>query len=118
MKSMLILFLSLLCSSLAANAMDGMGNSTRGKTVFSQRCAMCHGEDGRGNNGMAADLVGEWQRLTKSDQELKHNIQSGFSTPGKTYTAGQCPPQNLNDRDMEDVLSFLHSVFGTPQSGF
>lgn len=118
MKSTLILFLSLLCCSQAANAIDVMGNSTRGKTVFSQRCAMCHGEDGRGNNGMAADLVGEWQRLTKSDQELKRNIQSGFSTPGKTYTAGQCPPQKLNDRDMEDVLSFLHSVFGTPQSGF
>ncbi len=114
----IILIPLLLFSTHAANALDGMGDSPRGKKIFSQRCAMCHGEDGRGNNGMAADLVGEWQRLTKSDQELKHNIQSGFSTPGKTYTAGQCPPQNLNDRDMEDVLSFLHSVFGTSQSGF
>lgn len=119
MKSLtLTLSLLLLCSSPAANALDGMGDSARGKVVFNQRCAMCHGEDGRGREGMAADLVGEWQRLTKSDLELKHNIQFGLRTPGKTYSAGQCPPQNLNDRDMDDVLNYLHSALGTPQPDF
>lgn len=118
MKPTLILSLLLLSSVPAALAANGMGNPERGKTIFSQRCAMCHGPDGRGNNGMAADLVGEWQRLTKSDLELKHNLQSGFRTPGKMYTAGQCPPQVLNERDMDDVLDYLHSAFGAPQANF
>lgn len=119
MKSTLILSLLLLCSAPAAHAFSGMGNADRGKMIFTQRCVMCHGEDGRGSNGMAADLVGEWHRLTKSDQELSHNIRSGgLRTPGKIYTAGQCPPQMLNDRDMNDVLAYLRSAFGTPQLDF
>jgi mono/diheme cytochrome c family protein len=119
MKSPLILTLLLLCSASAAHAFSGMGNPDRGKMFFTQRCAMCHGEDGRGRDGMAADLVGEWHRLTKSDQELIHNIRSGgLRTPGKIYTAGQCPPQILNDRDMDDVLAYLRNAFATPQFDF
>lgn len=119
MKSPMIVALLLLCSTPAAHAFNGMGNPERGKTIFIQRCAMCHGEDGRGRNGMAADLVEEWHRLTKSDQELSHNIRSGgLRTPGKIYTAGQCPPKMLNDRDMDDVLAHLRKAFGTPQLDF
>lgn len=119
MKPALILSLLLLCSAPAAQAFSGMGNADRGKMLFTQRCAMCHGEDARGRDGMAADLVGEWHRLTKSDAELSHNLRSGgLRTPGKIYSAGQCPPQMLNDRDMSDVLTYLRSAFGTPQLDF
>jgi mono/diheme cytochrome c family protein len=118
MKPTLILSLLILCSAPAAHASSGMGNSERGKTIFSQRCTMCHGEDGRGRDGMAADLVGEWQRLTKPDLELKRNLQSGLRTPGKIYSAGQCPPHVLSERDMDDVLNFLRSAFGTSQPDF
>jgi len=119
MKSPLIFALLLLCSAPAAQAFSGMGNPDRGRMIFTQRCVMCHGEDGRGRDGMAADLVGEWHRLTKSDLELSHNIRSGgLRTPGKIYTAGQCPPQMLNERDMNDVLAYLRNKFGTPQLDF
>jgi mono/diheme cytochrome c family protein len=119
MKLPLTLFMLLLCGASAANAFSGMGDPDHGKMIFLQRCTMCHGEDGRGREGMAADLVGEWHRLTKSDQELSHNIRTGkLHTPGKIYTAGQCPPQILNDRDMNDVLAYLRNAFGTPQLNF
>ncbi|MDP1898078.1 MAG: cytochrome c [Sulfurimicrobium sp.] len=119
MKPVLILSLLILCSAPAAHAFSGMGNPDRGKMIFTQRCTMCHGEDGRGRDGMAADLVGEWHRLTKSDMELTHNLRTGaLRTPGKIYSAGQCPPQMLNDRDMNDVLAYLRNSFGTPQLDF
>lgn len=119
MKPLLMLSLLFLGGMPAAHAFSGMGNPDRGQMIFTQRCTMCHGEDGRGRDGMAADLVGEWHRLTKSDQELSHNIRSGgLRTPGKIYTAGQCPPQILNDRDMNDVLAYLRNSFGTPQLDF
>jgi mono/diheme cytochrome c family protein len=119
MKTPLLFALLLACSASVAHAFSGMGNADRGRMLFNQRCAMCHGEDGRGREGMAADFVGEWHRLTKPDQELIHNIRSGgLRTPGKVYTAGQCPPQMLNDRDMDDVLSHLRNAFGTPTLNF
>lgn len=116
MKKTLILSLLLLCSTQSAYALSGIGNPERGKMTFTQRCAMCHGDDGRGKNGMAADFVGEWHRLTKSDLELSANIRSGnVRTPGKIYSAGQCPPHIFNDGDMSDVLSYIRNAFGTPQ---
>lgn len=95
----------------------GPGDVERGRTIFNQRCSLCHGEDGRGKSGMAADFVGEWPRLSKSDAELARNIRSGYQTPGKIYTAGSCPAQVLVDRDMEDVLAYMRTAFG-PTAGF
>jgi len=88
------------------------GDSERGKIVFSQRCAMCHGESGDGNNGMAANFQQEWFRFTKSDDELSESIRNGFQTPGKHYTAGAMPPQFLSDQDLENVIAYMRKTFG------
>lgn len=87
------------------------GNPDRGQSIFIQRCAICHGADGRGNDGMAADFQEEWYRLSKSDEELAQSIRNGLSTPGKFYTAGMMPPQMLSERDIQDVLAFLRERF-------
>lgn len=99
-------------TSIASAAFTGIGNPERGRMIFNQRCAICHGEDGRGRDGMAANLVDEWHRLTKSDQELALNIRSGLMTPGKIYSAGPMPPQPLGDREMDDVLTYVRGAFG------
>ncbi len=88
------------------------GDPERGKQVYSQRCAMCHGMNGDGNNGMAANFQQEWHRFTKSDEELAESIRNGFQTSGKHYTAGAMPPQFLTDRELDDVISYLRETFG------
>lgn len=104
--------LALASIATSAFAFTGIGNPDRGRMLFNSRCAVCHGEDGRGRDGMAANLVDEWHRLVKSDQELARNIRSGFQTPGKIYGAGAMPPQILDDRQMEDVLTYIRGAFG------
>jgi mono/diheme cytochrome c family protein len=119
MRLRLIPCLLIMCAVPTVYAFSGIGDQNRGKMIFMQRCSVCHGEDGRGRDGMAADLVGEWQRLTKSDEELSHNIRSGkLHTAGKIYTAGQCPPQVLDDRDMNDVLAYLRNAYGATRFNF
>lgn len=112
MKSPFILALAILCCATATHASSGIGNADRGKMIFSQRCAMCHGDDAKGRDGMAPDLLAEWHRLTKSDQELAHNIRTGQQTSNKIYTAGPPPSLTLSDRDMEDVLAYMRNAFG------
>lgn len=112
MKSPFILAFAILCCASAAHATSGIGNAERGKMIFSQRCAMCHGEDARGRDGMAPDLLEEWYRLTKSDQELALNIRTGQQTTSKIYSSGPPTPQMLSDRDMDDVLAYMRSAFG------
>lgn len=94
---------------MAAQAFQG--DPEQGREIFMQRCSMCHGADGRGNNGMAVDFREEWYRLTKSDAELMQSLRNGVSTPGRTYSAGMMPPQMLSEREMYDVLNYLRSAF-------
>ncbi len=89
------------------------GDAKRGAEIYSQRCVMCHGESGDGNNGMAANFREEWYRFTKTDEELAKSIRNGFqSTGGRSYAAGAMPPQMLSDRDLEDVIAYLRGRFG------
>jgi len=86
------------------------GSASKGKVYFSKRCAMCHGEDGRGNNGMAPDFSVEWDRLAKSDDELAAHIREVYRDPTSKnyYNAGKCPRNpTISDGDMEDILAFL-----------
>tara|TARA_R100000008_G_scaffold86161_1_gene78184 strand:+ start:502 stop:864 length:363 start_codon:yes stop_codon:yes gene_type:complete len=48
-----------------------------GEGVYRTHCARCHGIDGRGN-GVAADFVGDVQRMSKSDEELLKSIEEGM----------------------------------------
>ncbi len=92
------------------------GDAKRGAEIYSQRCVMCHGENGDGNNGMAANFREEWYRFTKTDDELAESIRNGFQSEGKSYAAGAMPPQVLSDRDLEDVIAYLRSSFGNEPS--
>ncbi|MEW6647348.1 MAG: cytochrome c [Pseudomonadota bacterium] len=109
MKALLPVVVISMMPLMTAQAFQG--NPDQGREIFMQRCSMCHGADGRGNNGMAVDFREEWYRLTKSDDELMQSLRNGISTPGRNYSAGMMPPQMLNKREMYDVLNYLRSAF-------
>lgn len=112
MKRFLLLIV-IVCAFLWHNfALSGsyFGDPARGRILYSQRCTMCHGSDGRGNNSMAPNFFEEWHRLTKTDGELADNIRSNFRTPEGSYTTGSCPKHSFNDEDMEDLLAYLRRL--------
>ena len=99
--------------SVADMSMPGLGGSDlEGKRLYDQRCSTCHGVDGAGRSGMAPNFHDEWHRLTKSDSELFRNVRNGFRTPGKFYSSGQCPSQQLSDQDISNVLTHLRRLSG------
>ena len=109
----IVIALTLMWSGIVAAGSSVFGNVPKGKVYFSKRCAMCHGRDGRGNDGMAPDFSVEWDRLTKSDNALAANIRNRYKDPTKDsfYNAGECPRHpSITDDEMEDVLAFLRRM--------
>jgi mono/diheme cytochrome c family protein len=95
--------LSLILIGLAA-----AGDAGAGKTVFTNRCKMCHGADGKGNPAMARMLKVEFQAMdseyvqTKTDSEIREVIVKG---KGKMAAV-----RGLTDEQLADVIAFLRSL--------
>ena len=82
---------------------------TSGKTIYLGYCAPCHGSNGKGNRGFAADFVNDTERMSKSDEELLNSIREGFS--GKI---GVMPrwKNRLSEEEMVSVLQYIRETFG------
>jgi mono/diheme cytochrome c family protein len=53
---------------------------TEGREIYMSLCQACHGADGKGNDGMAANFVDDKSILAKSDIELLDVIANGKGT--------------------------------------
>jgi mono/diheme cytochrome c family protein len=98
----------LVCSSPSGIAESGFANPKRGKQIYEQLCARCHGAklDGRGPEASSlrsapADLQSLSSR-TKSDWELLIIISHGVM-----YTPMHGFRDVLTEQDIRDVLSFI-----------
>jgi len=82
---------------------------TSGKTIYHGYCAPCHGSNGKGNRGIAADFVNDTERMSKSDEDLLNSIREGFS--GKI---GSMPrwKNRLSEEEMVSVLQYIRETFG------
>lgn len=83
------------------------GDAEAGKTVFTNRCQMCHGADGHGNPAMAKILKVEFPEMDseyiqdKKDEEIKETVTNG---KGK-----MAPVQGLSESDLENVIAYLRT---------
>ena len=90
----------------------------RGRTLYANVCAACHGPSGRGIRGQAPALVGTpWVR--DSDDWLIRIVLGGLTGPiqvhGQTWNLnmpGHGDPDVLSDDDIAAILTFLRRSFG------
>jgi len=92
------------------------GNAAKGKDLFAQHCASCHGPTGKGDSPAAAALTPKPADLTNKaymaglkDQYLFDLIQKGGAAVGKSPLM---PPfgSKLNDADIRNVIAYLRSL--------
>lgn len=92
------------------------GNAEKGKGLFAQYCAACHGPSGNGDAPAAAALNPKPKDLTDKaymaglkDQYLFDLIQKGGAAVGKSPLI---PPfgAQLKDGDIRDVIAFVRSL--------
>jgi len=85
----------------------GAGDASAGKTVYSNKCMICHGADGEGATGYAKAMGLEPARLSsdrvqkKTDAELKKIILEGS---GKMK-----PLKGLSEIDIDNVIAYVRN---------
>jgi mono/diheme cytochrome c family protein len=114
MKSLLALVLaSLITPFLSASAAD----LQNGKTLFAQRCAMCHGELGAGDGPLAATMPPDQKprnlavggnKFATDDAKLAELLQKGGAGVGLSVLM---PPQpDLKPNQIADLIAFVNSL--------
>jgi mono/diheme cytochrome c family protein len=110
-KSVVILLAVALLPGLAL----AQGNAEKGKGLFNQNCAACHGQSGKGDAPAAAALNPKPKDLTDKayvaslkDQYLFDLIQKGGAAVGKSPLMP--PGAQMKEPEIRDVIAFIRSL--------
>ncbi|MEI9938622.1 MAG: c-type cytochrome [Pseudomonadota bacterium] len=83
------------------------GDWQRGGHVFGQRCAACHGVDGKGKQGIGSIVEGSFLELV-SEQALRTHILAGRADLGcPDFRANGATP--MSSVDVSDTVAWLSS---------
>ena len=100
----------------SAGSRPAAGVLERGRAVYGDRCASCHGERGEGVPNAYPRLAGNRAVKMDSPANLVHVVlEGGFppATPGNPRPFGMPPLATvLNDDDIAAVLSFIRGCWG------
>ena len=92
------------------------GNAEKGKALFAQNCAACHGTAGKGDGAAAAalnpkpgDLADKAYMRALKDEYLVDIIKKGGAAAGKSAVM---PPWGaaMKDDQIRDVITFVRSL--------
>ena len=103
----------LMIGLFAAGAVCAGATEDRGRQLYDQTCAVCHGADASGAMPGVPDLTARHGVLTKPDPELLRSLVNGTQTPGVPLAM---PPRGgnpaLTDADLRATLDYLRRLTG------
>jgi putative membrane protein len=99
-----IISMVLVAGLAPATLVAAQSDPQRGRAIFEQDCAMCHGQDASGMMGMHPSLRGAVERLSRDGVEI--TIRRGRDTN---------PPMpgfenELTDAEINDVIAYLDTL--------
>ena len=102
--------LALALSVPSSTAAQEQGDPQRGREVFEQNCAMCHGSDASGMMGMHPSLRGAIERLSQEGVEVTIRNGRDVQPPMPAFEG------SLSDEDISDVIAYLDSLPAGPRN--
>lgn len=80
-----------------------------GQRAFERNCTSCHGADGRGMNGIAANFAVESDRLRQPTETLVKHIREGYRGE-----VGIMPPWGsvVDEQGAKDIIAYLRQAHG------
>jgi mono/diheme cytochrome c family protein len=83
------------------------GDVAKGKELFQNRCAVCHGSTGEGNEAMGKVFGVKMPVLSSKEvQSLNDSVLKTTVLKGK----GKMQPVALSDQEILDAIAFLRSL--------
>ena len=89
--------------ALPAAGQEG-GDPQRGREVFEQNCAMCHGQDASGMMGMHPSLRGAIERLSREGVEVTIRKGRDVRPPMPAFEG------RLSDEEIAHVIAYLDAL--------
>lgn len=104
-------------STPAPQVDNAMLARAKGKAIFKNTCAACHGEDGKGLPNLGKDWTTSQFIANSTDEELLDFINAGRSIEDPANTTGVLmPPKGgnptLTDEDIKNVIAYMRSIVG------
>jgi len=118
--TLLMLVLGLLCAVMSAHAQNAPEASEKGKEVYDESCAHCHGTEGRGDGSAAENLLPRPRDFTRglykirstesgqlpTDQDLFDIITIGM--PGSSMPGWET---SLSADDRWEVVAYIQTIY-------
>jgi len=108
-----LVFLFIAGASAQSNNKLVAASATRGKTVYLQRCMVCHQADGGGVPKLNAPLDGSTSVNSTNIAKLVKYIVKGFNDrveiDGEFYENAMPAAADLTDQQIADVLTFIRN---------
>ncbi|MFQ6029111.1 MAG: c-type cytochrome [Dehalococcoidia bacterium] len=88
-----------------------VGDPATGSGIFAGTCAVCHGEAGNGEPGLAPGLTEDWHAWHHPDRQIREWIAEG-----KPGLGANMPPygDRLDEQNISDVIAYVKSLW-TPE---
>lgn len=118
MRLFLILGLVIGLGCWSGSTVFAAGDPEKGRPIYEKYCLLCHGPQGMGDGPQGklmsppAPNFRSPESKKKSDTELLKAIQEGHSKSAMTGWENE-----LNKREMIDVLSYIRKLSGQPDKG-
>ena len=115
-------FVGLMTMTGTVHKAIGAGNVEAGGKLYQARCVPCHGPDGKATTPTAQALNPKPRDHTDgaymnqlSNEHLAKVVKNGGPAVGKSQIM---PPQvDLNDQQIEDIVTFVRTLAIPPYSG-
>ena len=111
--TLVVVFLCIAGASAQSNNKLVAASAARGKTVYLQRCMVCHQADGGGVPKLNAPLDGSSAVNGTDVAKLIKYIVKGFADrveiDGELYSNAMPAAADLTDQQIADVLTFIRS---------
>ena len=108
-----VVFLCIAGASAQSNNKLVAASAARGKTVYLQRCMVCHQADGGGVPKLNAPLDGSSSVNSTNIAKLVKYIVKGFNDrveiDGEFYENAMPAAADLTDQQIADVLTFIRN---------
>lgn len=93
----------------------GGGDAANGQAIFTATCAVCHGSNGEGVEGLGKPFAGSDFINSNSDAEMIAFLLVGRKSddPLNTTGIGMLPKggnPSLTDEDLADLVAFMRSL--------